>query len=71
VRIATINIQAGYGTVESNLHAVAKDGQDKALDLIMCTETRIGSDRHARHSGGYTIFATETAHNRGRVALFI
>jgi exonuclease III len=71
VRIATINIQAGYGTVESNLHVVAKDSQDKGLDLILCTETWIVSKRHARHSGGYTIFATETSHNQGGVALFI
>jgi hypothetical protein len=43
----------------------------KHLDLILCTETRIGSDRHARHSGGYKIFATETAQNRGGCAFFI
>jgi Reverse transcriptase (RNA-dependent DNA polymerase) len=71
VRVGTINITAGYGKAAANLQAVGREGHDKHLDLILCTETRIGGDKHAQHSGGYKIFATETAQNRGGVAFFI
>jgi hypothetical protein len=70
VRITTLNITAGYGEAAENLHAVAKDGNAMRLDVILVTETRIGSERHARHSGGYSIAASETAKNRGGVAFF-
>jgi hypothetical protein len=71
VRIGTINITAGYGEAAENLHTVAKDCNAMHLDVILVTETRIGSKRYARHSGEYTIAASETAKNRGGVASFI
>jgi hypothetical protein len=71
IRVGTINITASYRKAAANLQAVGREGQDKHLDLILCTETRIGSDKHAQHSGGYKIFATETAQNCGGVAFFI
>jgi len=71
VCIATINITVGYGEAAENLHTVAKEGMIKHLDIIICTEMRIGSGCHAQHSGGYMIVATESSLNCGGVVFFI
>jgi exonuclease III len=71
-RVATINIRAGHGTAAHNLQAVAKEGDEKQLDIICCTETKISSSRHATHAGSFSIFASETStQNRGGVAFFV
>lgn len=45
VRIGTINITSGYGKAAENLHTVAKDCNAMHLDVILVTETRIGSEQ--------------------------
>jgi hypothetical protein len=65
-------MRAGHGAAAHNLHAVAKEGDEKQLDIICCTETKISSSRHATSAGSFSILASETStRNRGGVAFFI
>jgi exonuclease III len=71
-RITTINIRAGHGAAAHNLQAVAKEGDEKHLDIIVVQETKISNEKHTRFAGSYDIFASETlTGNWGGVAFFV
>jgi hypothetical protein len=57
--VATINIRAGDGAAGHNLQAVAKEGDEKQLDIICCQETKITSNRHVTSMGSFNIIASK------------
>jgi exonuclease III len=71
-QVATINIHAGHGAASHNLQAVAKDGDEKQLDIIRVQGTKITNEKHATRAGNFDIIASETStRNQGGVAFFV
>jgi exonuclease III len=71
-RIASINIQAGYGAAGWNLQAVAEDAEQMKLYIVFVQETKIRGIKHASRAGNFDIIASETSkNNQGGVAIFV